>query len=422
MKETVEQVVERALVVGLLLPRDDRWEAEESLRELERLASTAGAQVVDRILLGRDKISPGTFMGSGQAEELGARCRAEEITLLLIDHELSPVQGRNLERLLEGRVLDRTEVILDIFSQRARTREGMLQIELAQLEYLLPRLTRMWTHLSRQKGGIGLRGPGETQLEVDRRKIQDRIIRLNKELADVRRSRTVQRSGRRRLQSPIVALVGYTNAGKSTLLNRLTGSDVNAEDKLFATLDPTTRMLKLPGYERVLLTDTVGFLRRLPHGLIEAFRATLEEVVEADILVHVIDASHPEMDAQVTAVEAVLEELGAADKPTIHVLNKIDCVDEPATMDAVRRRFSYGVLISARTGEGLAQLEELLQVVLGQERVPMMLRLPPDRSDLIAKIHRHGTVVSKSFLDSDVIMEVRVSRELVPELEAFIQR
>ncbi|MDD8047040.1 MAG: GTPase HflX [Verrucomicrobiota bacterium] len=422
MKETVEQVVERALVVGLLLPRDDRWEAEESLRELERLASTAGAQVVDRILLGRDKISPGTFMGSGQAEELGARCRAEEITLLLIDHELSPVQGRNLERLLEGRVLDRTEVILDIFSQRARTREGMLQIELAQLEYLLPRLTRMWTHLSRQKGGIGLRGPGETQLEVDRRKIQDRIIRLNKELADVRRSRTVQRSGRRRLQSPIVALVGYTNAGKSTLLNRLTGSDVNAEDKLFATLDPTTRMLKLPGYERVLLTDTVGFLRRLPHGLIEAFRATLEEVVEADILVHVIDASHPEMDAQVTAVEAVLEELGAADKPTIHVLNKIDCVDEPATMDAVRRRFSHGVLISARTGEGLAQLEELLQVVLGQERVPMMLRLPPDRSDLIAKIHRHGTVVSKSFLDSDVIMEVRVSRELVPELEAFIQR
>lgn len=422
MKETVEQVVERALVVGLLLPRDDRWEAEESLRELERLASTAGAQVVDRILLGRDKISPGTFMGSGQAEELGARCRAEEITLLLIDHELSPVQGRNLERLLEGRVLDRTEVILDIFSQRARTREGMLQIELAQLEYLLPRLTRMWTHLSRQKGGIGLRGPGETQLEVDRRKIQDRIIRLNKELADVRRSRSVQRSGRRRLQSPIVALVGYTNAGKSTLLNRLTGSDVNAEDKLFATLDPTTRMLKLPGYERVLLTDTVGFLRRLPHGLIEAFRATLEEVVEADILVHVIDASHPEMDAQVTAVEAVLEELGAADKPTIHVLNKIDCVDEPGTMDAVRRRFPYGVVISARTGEGLAQLEELLQVVLGQERVPMMLRLPPDRSDLIAKIHRHGTVVSKSFLDSDVIMEVRVSRELVPELEAFIQR
>jgi GTP-binding protein HflX len=352
---------------------------------------------------------------------LAARCREEEITLILFDHELSPVQGRNLERTTDVRVLDRTEVILDIFSQRARTREGMLQIELAQLEYLLPRLTRMWTHLSRQKGGIGLRGPGETQLEVDRRRIQERIIRLNKELSEVRRNRMIQRSGRRRLQCPILALVGYTNAGKSTLLNALTGADVDAADKLFATLDPTTRMLQLPGYERVLLTDTVGFLRRLPHGLIEAFRATLEEVVEADLLLHVVDVSHPEMDAQVAAVQTVLDELGAGEKPMIHVLNKIDCVQESDTMEAVRRRFARGVLISARTGEGLAKLEELMQVELGRERIPMTLRLPPDRSDLIAKIHRHGTVISKSFLGPDVLMEVRVSRELVPEVESFVQ-
>ena len=274
------------------------------------------------------------YIGKGKAQSIKDSFQDQQVTSVIFDNELSPAQGRNLEHLFSRKVLDRTQLILDIFAQRARSREGRLQIELAQLQYLLPRLTRMWTHLSRQTGGIGTRGPGETQLEVDRRRVQERIARLERELEGVRKVRSVQREGRRRHQWPVAAVVGYTNAGKSTLLNLLTGADVVAENRLFATLDPTTRSFTLPNKQRMLLTDTVGFLRNLPHTLIESFKATLEEVNEADLLIHVVDLSHPRVDEHIEAVDEVIKELGAFGKQTLLVFNKVDAV---ANSDHSRR-------------------------------------------------------------------------------------
>src|SRR5580698_7044115 len=277
-----------------------------------------------------DSLNAATFIGPGKAGEFAQYCRANKVDTIIFDDELSPAQSRNLEKIFECKVLDRTALILDIFAQRARTREGKLQIELAQLQHLLPRLTRFWGHLSRQKGGIGMRGDGETQLETDRRRVQDRIAKIARELDVVRRQRSTQRHGRQRNLWPLASIVGYTNAGKSTLLNALTGAEVLAEDKLFATLDPTTRRLKLPTNQNVLLTDTVGFIRKLPHGLVEAFKATLEEVVRADLLLHVVDISHEQAEQQIAAVNAVLAEIGAGEKPVIMVFNKIDCAQGDA--------------------------------------------------------------------------------------------
>ncbi|HET9524491.1 MAG TPA: GTPase HflX, partial [Terrimicrobiaceae bacterium] len=273
---------EKAILVGLEREGVSRWDVEDSLTELRQLAATAGAQVVDTVVQKLEKPTAPFYIGKGKAEEVARQCGEKHATSLIFDDELSPAQGRNLEQLTSRKVLDRTQLILDIFARRARTREGRLQIELAQLQYLLPRLTRMWTHLSRQTGGIGTRGPGETQLEVDRRRVQERIARLERDLRGVRKNRTVQREGRLRRNWPVASLVGYTNAGKSSFLNRLTGAGLLAEDKLFATLDPTTRQLVLPNRQKVLLTDTVGFIRKLPHTVIESFKATLEEVQLAD--------------------------------------------------------------------------------------------------------------------------------------------
>ena len=275
---------EKAILVGLEHEGVDKWELKESLEELSELANSAGADVVGMVTQKLEQPTAPFYIGKGKAEHVREQCQREQVTSVIFDDELSPAQGRNLEKLTSRKVLDRTQLILDIFAQRARSREGRLQIELAQLQYLLPRLTGMWTHLSRQSGGIGTRGPGETQLEVDRRRVQERIARLERDLTDVRKHRSIQREGRRRHHWPVAALVGYTNAGKSTLLNRLTGADVLAEDKLFATLDPTTRQFMLPNNQKVLLTDTVGFIRKLPHTVIESFKATLEEVHEADLL------------------------------------------------------------------------------------------------------------------------------------------
>src|SRR3982750_1185568 len=315
---------ERALLIGLEKAGVSKWDLADSLDELRELASSAGAQVVDTVTQKLPKPTAPYYIGKGKAELIKESFQDQEVTSVIFDNELSPAQGRNLENLLARKVIDRTQLILDIFAQRARSREGRLQIELAQLQYLLPRLTRMWTHLSRQTGGIGTRGPGETQLEVDRRRVQKRIARLERELEGVRRVRSVQRQGRKRHQWPVAAVVGYTNAGTSTLLNLLTGAAVVAENKLFATLDPTTRSLTLPNRQRVLLTDTVGFLRKLPHTLIESFKATLEEVVEADLLIHVVDLSHPRLDEHMAAVDAVIKEIGAYGKQTLIIFNKID--------------------------------------------------------------------------------------------------
>src|SRR5881409_3911587 len=319
-----QKTQERALLIGLEKKGVSKWDLHDSLDELRELANSAGAKVVDTVTQKLEAPTAPYYIGKGKAQSIKQSFQDQQVTSVIFDNELSPAQGRNLEHLFSRKVLDRTQLILDIFAQRARSREGRLQIELAQLQYLLPRLTRMWTHLSRQTGGIGTRGPGETQLEVDRRRVQERIAKIERELASVRKTRSVQREGRRRNQWPVAAVVGYTNAGKSTLLNLLTGADVIAEDRLFATLDPTTRSLTLPNRQRVLLTDTVGFLRKLPHTLIESFKATLEEVSEADLLVHVVDLSHPRVDEHIEAVDAVIKELGAFGKQTVIVFNKID--------------------------------------------------------------------------------------------------
>src|SRR5471030_369617 len=318
---------ERALLIGLEKEGVSKWDLRDSLEELRELANSAGAHVVNTVTQKLSKPTAPYYIGKGKAEGLKGSIQDGQVTSLIFDDELSPTQGRNLENLLSRKVLDRTQLILDIFAQRARSREGRLQIELAQLQYLLPRLTRMWNHLSRQTGGIGTRGPGETQLEVDRRRVQERIARLERELESVRRTRAVQRQGRKRHQWPVAAVVGSTNAGKSTLLNLLTGADLIAENKLFATLDPTTRNLTLPNKQRLLLTDTVGFLRNLPHTLIESFKATLEEVSEADLLIHVVDLSHPRVDEQMEAVDNVIKELGAFGKQTLTIFNKIDLLE-----------------------------------------------------------------------------------------------
>src|SRR5215472_2958686 len=296
-----------------------------------------------------------TFIGKGKADEFALHCKRADVDTVIFDEELSPAQSRNLEKVFNCKILDRTSLILDIFAQRARTREGKLQIELAQLQHLLPRLTRFWGHLSRQKGGIGMRGgEGETQLETDRRRVQDRIAKIRVELEVVRRQRSTQRNARQRNHWALASIVGYTNAGKSTLLNTLTGAGVLAENRLFATLDPTTRRLRLPTNQNVLLTDTVGFIRKLPHGLVEAFKATLEEVVQADLLLHIVDASHAQAEQQIQAVDGVLKEIGAAGKPTLMVFNKIDQLNGSRdTLSRFLERHPHGVAMSAEKGEGV---------------------------------------------------------------------
>ena len=410
---------ERALLIGLEKDGVSKWDLRDSMEELRELANSAGAEVVDTITQKLPKPTAPYYIGKGKAELIKNSLQYREVTSVIFDDELSPAQGRNLETLLARKVLDRTQLILDIFAQRARSREGRLQIELAQLQYLLPRLTRMWHHLSRQTGGIGTRGPGETQLEVDRRRVQERIARLERELESVRKTRAVQRQGRKRHQWPVAAVVGYTNAGKSTLLNLLTGADVVAVDKLFATLDPTTRSFVLPNKQRVLLTDTVGFLRKLPHTLIESFKATLEEVTEADLLIHIVDLSHPRADEQMDAVDAVIKEIDAFGKQTLIVFNKIDHLKNRELADIYANRFPGSVAISARTGEGVDKLVHALQEALSSWRLRTRFRIPSSESALIAEIHRVGHVLELKYEENDALIVAHVPPELAQKLERF---
>ena len=410
---------ERALLIGLEKQGVSKWDLRDSLEELAELANSAGAEVVDTVTQKLDRPTAPYYIGKGKAESLKPALQDRQVTSVIFDDELSPAQGRNLENLLSRKVLDRTQLILDIFAQRARSREGRLQIELAQLQYLLPRLTRMWHHLSRQTGGIGTRGPGETQLEVDRRRVQERISRLERELESVRKTRAVQRQGRKRHQWPVAAVVGYTNAGKSTLLNLLTGADVVAENKLFATLDPTTRSFMLPNKQRVLLTDTVGFLRKLPHTLIESFKATLEEVSEADLLIHIVDLSHARVDDQIEAVEGVIKELDAHGKQTLIVFNKIDNLQNRELIETYLRRFPGSVAISAKTGEGVNKLVQALQDALSAWRLRSHFKIPASESALIAEIHRVGHVLELKYEGNDAIIVAHVPPELGQKLATF---
>src|ERR1044072_2589527 len=413
---------ERALLIGLEKQGVSKWDLHDSLEELLELANSAGAEVVDTVTQKLPKPTAPYYIGRGKAESIKESCRDQQVTSVIFDDELSPAQGRNLENLIARKVLDRTQLILDIFAQRARSREGRLQIELAQLQYLLPRLTRMWHHLSRQTGGIGTRGPGETQLEVDRRRVQERIARLERELEAVRKTRAIQREGRKRHQWPVAAVVGYTNAGKSTLLNLLTGADVIAENKLFATLDPTTRSFVLPNKQRVLLTDTVGFLRKLPHTLIESFKATLEEVSEADLLIHVVDLSHARVADQIEAVENVIKELDAHGKQMLIVFNKIDNLQNRDLIETYLRRFPGSVAISARTGENVNKLVLALQDALSAWRLRSHFKIPASESALIAEIHRVGNVLKLKYGGNDAIIVAHVPPELGQKFAKFAEQ
>ena len=394
------------------------------MEELSELAVTAGAEVVGDGLQKMAAPCASTFIGKGKAGEFAQHCRSAEVDTVIFDEELSPAQSRNLEKVFNCKVLDRTSLILDIFAQRARTREGKLQIELAQLQHLLPRLTGFWGHLSRQKGGIGMRGgEGETQLETDRRRVQDRIARLERELEVVRRQRSTQRQARQRNHWALASIVGYTNAGKSTLLNTLTGARVLAEDKLFATLDPTTRRLRLPTNQNVLLTDTVGFIRKLPHGLVEAFKATLEEVVQADLLLHVVDASHPQADEQIQSVDTVLREIGAEGKPTLMVFNKIDQLNgNQGGLSRFLERHPHGVAISAVTGEGIPALLAQLGSQLRPIREFVELAVPHDQAGVIARLHEVAQVVERRYEGRTARLKARIPPHLHEEFARFFVR
>ncbi len=411
---------ETAILVGIQKPGESDWQVRDTLDELAQLASTAHVREVDRVIVRPRTPSPATRIGKGKVQELAARAAETGAETLIFDDDLTPVQSRNIQELVERKVVDRTQVILDIFAQRAQTAEGRLQVELAQLEYALPRLRGLWTHLERQKGGIGLRGPGEQQLELDRRRIETRIHLLRRDLDQVRARREELRRGRRRHGWALVCLVGYTNAGKSTLLNALSGARIYADDKLFATLDPTTRRIELPNHQPVLLTDTVGFIRKLPHRLVEAFQATLEEVRRADLLVHVVDASHPQVDEQVDAVFKVLQDLGAADKPCIEALNKTDLPAGAARAQGLARRFQRAVAISARSGEGLDGLRAEIADQLQARSVDVTLDLPLGEGRIPALIRQVGCLQSEEFTDTRHRIRARIPARVCALVKPYL--
>jgi len=429
---TMGTVPERALLVGAQLKSQrDGWQIEDSLAELGQLAQTAGLEVAGQTWQRVEHFDPATLIGSGKVSELLDLRDDLNFGLVIFDEELSPRQLRNLEKTLGDhvRVMDRTGLILDIFAQHARTHEGQLQVELAQYQYRLPRLTRAWTHLARQAGGgaarggaagVGLRGPGETQLEVDRREIGRRIAQIKADLERVRRHRRLHRKQREQAAVPVVAIVGYTNAGKSTLLNALSGADVLVEDKLFATLDPTTRRVTLPSGREVLFSDTVGFIQKLPTDLVAAFRATLEEINEADLLLHVLDVTHRNACQQAETVTGTLADLGAVDRPIIVALNKIDRLSDPALAPSICRDFPNSLPISATAGTGLADLLERIEQILAAGLVYLTVRIPYTRGDLVALFHEYGTVVQESHSARGTRLKGYLSRRWFEQFRPFI--
>ena len=421
--DIINRETERVFIVGVKLKGEDAWCIDGSLDELEELVGTAGGEVAGRGTQRLDKVNAATFIGPGKARGVAEECREAGVDTGVCDEELSPAQGRNLEKVFECKILDRTALILDIFSQRARTREGKLQVELAQLNHLLPRLTRFWTHLSRQKGGIGMRGgEGESQLEVDRRKVRERIDKIQRDLELVMRHRSVQRTGRKRNQWPLGSLVGYTNAGKSTLFNAITGASTLTEDKLFATLDPMTRRLRLPTNQNVLLSDTVGFIRKLPHDLVDAFKATLEEVIEADLLLHVVDISLPQAQEQIDAVNVVLDELDVADKPMLMVFNKIDRVTAPGLAKRFTDQYPNSIVVSARTGEGFDAFMAELGKQLRPVREMLELSIPHSQPELIAQLHEVGQVLERDYDAPEAVFKALIPPSHRALFEPFIIR
>jgi GTP-binding protein HflX len=406
---------EKIVLAGVTLPPATDLDTEQSLDELELLVDTAGADVEERVLQRRKAPDPGTYIGRGKAEELRVTADRVDADTVVFDDELTPGQQRNLEKLLGRTAIDRTAVILDIFAQNAHSQEGKAQVELAQLRYSLPRLRGKGTKLSQQAGGIGTRGPGETQLEVDRRRIERRIHRLEGDLRAISRHRHTQRKARKRSRIPTVAIVGYTNAGKSTLLNRITGAGVLVEDRLFATLDSTTRRYD-KGSEPMLLIDTVGFVRKLPHELVEAFKSTLEVVHEADLLIHVVDATAADPELQIGAVHDVLAQIDAAEIPEVLALNKSDQVTDPAVL----RRHPGAVAISARTGAGVDELMTTVSDRLRALTAVVELCIPFDRGDIAASVHRDGEVLVESADEGGLRIRARLDDSAVSRLRQYV--
>ncbi|MGZ4124541.1 MAG: GTPase HflX [Actinomycetota bacterium] len=408
------RVREKAVLVGV-----GHGIEESDLDELAALADSAGADPVARVIQTRSDPNPATFVGKGKLEEIHRAVHSSGAEVVILDDELSPGQLRNLEDRLGAKVIDRTALILDIFALHARSREGKAQVELAQLNYLLPRLRGWGEAMSRLGGGIGTRGPGETKLEVDRQHIRRRISKLRKDIKDLARTRDVKRSGRERSGVPQIAIAGYTNAGKSTLMRALTSADVLVANQLFATLDPTTRRIELPNGRATTVSDTVGFVSKLPHDLVEAFRSTLEEVARADLVLHIADASSPDVDQQVRAVRSVLDEIGAGDIVEVVALNKVDLVD-PSELETVRARFPNAVAVSALTGEGIDALLERLEGDLPRPPVELRALIPYDREDLVARLHRDANVLETEHTDDGTIVHARVGEREAAELAPFI--
>lgn len=387
---------ETAIIVGVITPDVSRWDVRDHLNELEQLARTAGATVTDRVTQSLSSINPATFIGSGKVKEIKRLAAERDSDLVIFDDDLSPVQVRNIEQQLDCKLLDRSGLILDIFANRAQTAAAKTQVELAQLQYLRPRLTRRWTHLSRQEGGIGTKGPGETQIETDRRLIDKRISTLKEKLEKIDQQRTTQRKGRSSHKR--ISFVGYTNAGKSTLMNALSESNVHAENRLFATLDSTTRSVTLSDGLDVLISDTVGFIRKLPHRLIESFKSTLDEVRESDVLVHVVDITHPKFEDHMQVVGETLRELGAEDKPVLTAFNKVDAIEEPNHLKTVRRDHSDAAFISALRGIGLEDLKSDLQALIERDFVERVAYVPVSEPKAISYIHRLADVVDEDYM------------------------
>jgi len=415
--------LERVVLIGVWA-EGSLASAENSLRELSRLAETAGSEVLDGLIQRRGRVDAATYIGSGKAHELAGIVAASGADTVICDGELTLSQLRSLEGVVKVKVIDRTALILDIFAQHARSRVGKAQVELAQLQYMLPRLRGWGESLSRQAGGrvaggggIGTRGPGETKLETDRRRLRARITRLRKDIAQMSTGRKVQRGRRHRRDVPSVVIAGYTNAGKSSLLNALTGAGVLVEDALFATLDPTVRRALTPSGRAFTLTDTVGFVRRLPHQLVEAFRSTLEETAEADLIVHVVDGSDPEPEAQIAAVRGVLAEIGAGRVPELVVVNKIDAAD-PVVLQALRAREPGSISVSAKTGAGLAALRDAFEAALPRIDAQVRVIVPYGRGDLVARAHAEGEVLHAEHVADGTLLEARVPPGLAAQLEA----
>jgi GTP-binding protein HflX len=413
---------ERVFLVGIDLPSSThRISLDDSLDELEMLTLSSGGKVVGKFTQHLRAINPAFFIGRGKVEEILQEIRETEPELVVFDEDLSPAQQRNLESAFQLRVIDRSQLILDVFAQRAQSNEGKLQVELAQLEYLLPRLTRRWTHLSRLAGGIGTRGPGETQLEVDRRRVRERIGNLKRRLVKVKQTRDLQRQGRMEVPYATVALIGYTNSGKSTLMNAITKAGVLVEDKLFATLDPTTRSLRLPTGDRVMLVDTVGFINKIPHALIEAFKSTLEEVRRADLLLHLVDMTSPLHDEQIQVVETVLTDIGAGETPKLLVPNKID-IARATPLHRFGSNGAYGVCpISARTGEGIDRLLEAVGRMFDQGKERTQFCLSSSQGSLLSLIRQRGQILEERYQDQSIYVTALLTPKLAGQVRKWLR-